>query len=56
MVAMFYVRGILQVLGTNLGSGADLAVSGVAGIGHIIMATGIVILFVSLLKADYRKE
>ena len=56
MVAMFYVRGILQVLGTNLGSGADLAVSGVAGIGHIIMVTGIVMLFVSLLKADYRKE
>lgn len=56
MVVMFYVRGILQVIGTDLGSGADLAVSGVAGIGHIIMATGIVMLFVSLLKADYRKE
>lgn len=56
MVVMFYVRGILQVIGTNLGSGADLAVSGVAGIGHIIMAAGIVMLFVSLLKAEYRKQ
>lgn len=56
MVIMFYVRGILQVLGTNLGNGADLAVSGVAGIGHILMATGIVLLFISLLKADYRKQ
>ena len=56
MVVMFYVRGILQVIGTDLGSGADLAVSGVAVIGHIIMATGIVMLFVSLLKAYYRKE
>lgn len=55
MVTMFYVRGILQVLGSDLGKAADLAVSGVAGIGHVLMATGIVLLFVSLMKAEYRK-
>ncbi|HIU99711.1 MAG TPA: DUF2871 domain-containing protein [Candidatus Stercoripulliclostridium merdipullorum] len=55
MVAMFYVRGILQVLGSDLSQAADLAVSGVAGIGHVLMATGIVLLFVSLMKAEYRK-
>ena len=56
MVVMFYVRGILQVTGADLDSGADLAVSGVAGIGHVLMATGIVLLFISLLKAEYRKQ
>lgn len=56
MVAMFYVRGILQVLGSDLSQAADLAVSGVAGIGHVLMATGIVLLFVSLMKAEYRKQ
>lgn len=55
MVAMFYVQGILQVLGSDLSQAADLAVSGVAGIGHVLMATGIVLLFVSLMKAEYRK-
>ena len=55
MVTMFYVRGILQVLGSELSQAADLAVSGVAGIGHVLMATGIVLLFVSLMKAEYRK-
>ena len=55
MVAMFYVRGILQVLGSDLSQAADLAVSGVAGIGPVLMATGIVLLFVSLMKAEYRK-
>lgn len=55
MVAMFYARGILQVLGSDLSQAADLAVSGVAGIGHVLMATGIVLLFVSLMKAEYRK-
>ena len=55
MVAMFYVRGILQVPGSDLSQAADLAVSGVAGIGHVLMATGIVLLFVSLMKAEYRK-
>lgn len=55
MVTMFYVRGILQVLGSDLSQAADLAVSGVAGIGHVLMATGIVLLFVSLMKAEYRK-
>lgn len=55
MVTMFHVRGILQVLGSDLSQAADLAVSGVAGIGHVLMATGIVLLFVSLMKAEYRK-
>ena len=35
-VIMMLVRGVLQVLGTPLSSGANAAISGIAGIGHII--------------------
>lgn len=35
---MLLVRGVLQVLGTALSSGADAAISGIAGLGHIITA------------------
>lgn len=41
---MLAVRGILQVLGTPLSSGIDAAISGVAGIGHILLGTGLVLL------------
>ncbi len=44
--AMMLVRGTLQVLGTDLGK-MDAMVSGIAGIGHIILAVGIVLLFVN---------
>ncbi|MGN1479581.1 MAG: DUF2871 domain-containing protein [Acutalibacteraceae bacterium] len=48
--AMLLARGITQVLGTALTSGASAAVSGVAGIGHIFTGVGIILLFVSLKK------
>lgn len=51
MVIMFYVRGITQVLGTNLSRGLDASISGMAGIVHILMAVGIVFFFRSLKKA-----
>ena len=38
---MMTVRGITQVLGTELSKGANAAISGIAGIGHIITGTGI---------------
>lgn len=34
---MFVVRGVTQVLGLPLSSGMDAAISGVAGIGHILL-------------------
>lgn len=48
MVGMFFVRGILQVLGTPLSAGMNAAISGIAGITHIILAVGIVLLFLCL--------
>jgi hypothetical protein len=48
---MLLVRGITQVLSTPLSAGADAAISGVAGIGHILTGAGLVLLLVSLKKA-----
>ena len=55
MVAMFYVRGILLVLGTALSAGANAAVSGVSGIAHTILTVALVLLFVSLRRAAAEK-
>ncbi|MGN1119067.1 MAG: hypothetical protein ACI4Q4_01840 [Oscillospiraceae bacterium] len=38
-------------MGTELSKGANGAISGVAGIGHIIAGTGIVLLLASLKSA-----
>lgn len=54
---MMAVRGVTEVLRTELSKGANGAISGVSGIGHIIAGTGIVLLIVSLksaVKAEVR--
>lgn len=48
---MFIVRGVLQVMETSLSKGLDASISGIAGIGHICLGTGLVLLFVSLIGA-----
>jgi hypothetical protein len=53
---MLLVRGIPQVLGTALSAGADAAVSGLAGVGHILTGAGLVLLLVSLKKAAEKAE
>ena len=55
MVVMYYVRGIIQVLGTELSKGANAAVSGIAGMGHIILGVGVVYLFLALKKTQINK-
>ena len=47
---MMLVRGVVQVLGISLSSGASAAVSGIAGIGHILTGVGIILLLLSLRK------
>ena len=47
-VLMLAVRGILQVLGTPFPSGIHVAVSGAAGIGHILLGTGLVLLLLQI--------
>lgn len=45
--AMLVLRGVLQVLQTPLTKGMDAAISGIAGLGHIILGTGIVLFFLA---------
>lgn len=47
---MMLVRGVTQVLGLSLTSAVSAAISGIAGIGHILTGVGIVLLLVSLKK------
>lgn len=49
-VIMMVIRGIMEVLNVNLSSSASAAISGMAGIGHILTGTGIILLLVSLKK------
>lgn len=50
-VLMLLVRGIPQVLGVTLSPGAGAAVSGIAGIGHILAGTGLILLLLSLKRS-----
>lgn len=45
---MFVVRGVSQVLGTALSSGMSAAISGIAGIGHILLGVSLVLLLVQI--------
>ena len=50
-VFMILTRGTLEVIGLPLSSALDASISGIAGIGHILLGTGLILLFVSLRKA-----
>lgn len=51
MVIMFTVRGVFQVLGTPLSTAASAAISGIAGLSHILMGISIVLLFIALRRS-----
>lgn len=53
---MLTVRGIIQVLGIPLSSGASAAISGISGISHILVGIGLVLFFLSLRKAAAQAE
>ncbi|MEG2001043.1 MAG: DUF2871 domain-containing protein [Evtepia sp.] len=54
---MMLVRGITQVLGIYISAGADAAISGISGIGHILTGLGLVLLLLALRKtADLKKH
>lgn len=50
-VVMLLVRGVFQVLGTALPNGADAAISGIAGLGHIILGVSLVMVLFKMKKA-----
>lgn len=48
---MLVVRGVFQVLESPLSSGMDAAISGISGIGHILLGIGIVLLLVQVRRS-----
>ena len=48
---MLVVRGIAQVLNTELSSGMSSAISGIAGIGHILTGVSMVLLLVQIRRS-----
>lgn len=54
--AMLVVRGVPQVLGIELAYGMDAAISGVAGLGHIVLGVSIVLILLGVKRAVSRVE
>ncbi len=52
----FFARGMTQVLASNLSKGLDSSISGVCGIGHIIMGVSMILLLVKVKKSAGRVE
>ena len=50
-VIMLVVRGFTQVLTISISKGLSASISGVAGIGHILIAIGFISLLLSFRKA-----
>ena len=48
---MFVVRGVTQVLGTALSSGMSAAISGMAGIGHIMLGVSLILLLLQVKRS-----
>lgn len=46
----FLLRGLTQVLNTELSRGLDASISGIAGIGHILMGVSMVLLLLRIRK------
>lgn len=46
----FLMRGLTQVWGTQLSRGLDASISGIGGIGHILMCGSMIILLVKIRK------
>lgn len=54
--AMLVVRGVPQVLGIELARGMDAAISGIAGLGHIMLGVSIVLILLGVKRAVSRVE
>lgn len=50
-VVMMLVRGILEVNGSEISSGINGMISGLAGMGHILLGVGIILFFICLFKS-----
>lgn len=48
---MFVVRGVTQVLAMNLSKGASAAISGMAGVGHILLGVSLVLVLLEVKRS-----
>ena len=48
---MMAVRGVLQTQGGEISKAINASVSGMAGVGHILLSVGLVLFFISLKRA-----
>ena len=48
---MLFVRGVLQVLEIALSSGMNAAISGIAGIGHMLLGIRLVLLLMQIKRS-----
>ena len=48
---MLVVRGVAQVMGAELSRGADASISGMAGIGHILLGVSLVLLLLQIRRS-----
>ncbi len=46
----FLLRGLTQVLATPLSKGIDAAISGISGIGHILLGVSLILLLLQIKK------
>ena len=53
---MLVVRGVLQVLGSPLSTGLNAAVSGMAGIGHILLGIGLVLVLAQIKRSVWTAQ
>jgi len=53
---MLLVRGVFQVLGTELSIGMSFAISGVAGIGHILLGGSLALLLLQIRRGISEKK
>lgn len=56
MTGMMLARGVAQVKGLVLPKGVDAALSGLAGLGHILMAVALVVLYSALRRVLTQRE
>lgn len=54
--AALLARGIFQVTVQDLSRGLDASVSGVAGIGHIIMGVSLIVILVKIRKSAVKQD
>ncbi|EIA23730.1 hypothetical protein SFB3_251G0, partial [Candidatus Arthromitus sp. SFB-3] len=52
----FVVRGIIQVFSYVLSAGINAAISGIAGIGHILLGVSIVLLLLQIRDSVLRVQ